>query len=390
MLIEVALVSEQTLANLIPALHERPDRVLLVTSAEMARRGSDARQSQLLREHGLTSEIVSGAPDADLARIHEFALELLGRIKDRYPQAEIVLNATGGNKLMMLGFVEVFRGDARVVYADTQHRRIETLPAPRAAADPARPMRDVLDVPAYLRAQGFAYAGARSDDVHELASVHERKAAAVHLGDKASRLGTFISALNALAAKALDRAGEQLQEPRQRFRHASSKEWRDALTVLNRCAVLKWSGAEDIEFSDVDSARFCGGGWLEEYVWHVVRDANPYSARWSVRGAWEGGRAAENEFDILAVHGNQLLFIECKTLRHGAEQTKDADILYKLDSLGRNARGLFGASWLVAAREPTPQMSDRAREQRIRILGPAELPRLRKHVSAWMGEPRAG
>lgn len=358
MLIEVAMVSEQTLANLIPALHERPDRVLLVTSAEMARRGLDTRQSQLLRQHRIDAEIVPDAPDADLARIHEFALELLGRIKDRYPEAAIVLNATGGNKLMMLGLVEVFRGDARVVYADTQHRRIETLPAPRAAAESerARPMRDVLDVPAYLRAQGFAYAGARSEDKHELATVvNQRKAAAKHLGGKAARLGSFVSALNALAAGALDPKGEGLRAPRQRFNRVSSDEWRDALAVLNRCAVLKWSGAEDIEFADADGARFCGGGWLEEYVWHIVRDAKPFDARWSVRGAWEGGRAAENEFDILAVHGNQLLFIECKTLRHGAEQTKDADILYKLDSLGRNARGLFGASWLVAAREPTPQ-----------------------------------
>jgi hypothetical protein len=58
--------------------------------------------------------------------------------------------------------------------------------------------------------------------------------------------------------------------------------------------------------------------------------------------------------------------------------------LYKLDSLGRLARGLFGVTWLVTAREPTGAMAERAREQRIRIVGPAELPRLREHVLAWM------
>lgn len=134
MLIEVALVSEQTLANLLPALHERPDRTVLVASAEMARRGLDVRQRRLLKRFGIEAEIVGGAPDAELARIHEFALDLLARIETAHPGAAIVFNATGGNKLMMLGFVEVFRADARVIYADTQHGRCSRTVAAASAS----------------------------------------------------------------------------------------------------------------------------------------------------------------------------------------------------------------------------------------------------------------
>jgi hypothetical protein len=104
-----------------------------------------------------------------------------------------------------------------------------------------------------------------------------------------------------------------------------------------------------------------------------------------VRGRWEGG--AENEFDVLAVHGNRMLFVECKTLRLGADEARDAELLYKLDSLGRLARGLFGVTWLVSAREPTAAMTERAREQRIRIIEAAQLPRLRQHVLDWMASP---
>ncbi len=386
MLIEVSLVSEQTLANLLPALHERPDRAVLVASTEMARRGLDVRQRQLLASFGIAAEIAAGAPDADLARIHDFAFELLGRLQAAHPGAALVLNATGGNKLMMLGFVEVFRADARVIYADTQHGRIEAL----GAGGAAQPMRNVLDVPAYLRAQGFVYRGARSDRADELQSVRDRKSGAKHLGRNTARLGGFVGALNRLAAQALDARSEQLVAPRQAFEAVRSADWRDALTALNRCGALKWFGADDVEFAGADGARFCGGGWLEEYVWHVVRDAAPFDARWSVRGAWEGAAGAENEFDVLAAHGNRMLFIECKTLRLGAAEARDADVLYKLDSLGRVARGLFGVTWLVTAREPTPQMADRAREQRIRILGPGDLPRLREHVLDWKGSAGPG
>lgn len=381
MLIEVALVSEQTLANLLPALHERPDRVWLVASAEMARRGLDVRQRRLLGHFGIAAEIVPGAPDADLARIHEFALELLGRLQAEHPGATLVLNATGGNKLMMLGFVEVFRADARIVYADTQHGRIETLAAGGGARE-AVPMRDVLDVPGYLRAQGFAYSGARSDRAGELRAIAARKPAAKHLGAHAAALGGFLGALNQLAKQALDARGEQLLAPGQAFGSVHGADWRAALTVLNRCGALKWFGAEDIEFPDAEAARFCGGGWLEEYVWHVVRDARPFDARWSVRGRWEGG--AENEFDVLAAHGNRMLFMECKTLRLGTDEGRDADLIYKVDSLGQKARGLFGVTWLVSARPPAQPMIDRAGEQRIRIVGPAELPRLRERVVDWM------
>jgi hypothetical protein len=381
MLIEIALVSEQPLANLLPALHERPDRVLLAASAEMARRGLDVRQRRLLAQFGIDAQIVPGAPDADLARIHEFALDLLGKLQAEHPGAALVLNATGGNKLMMLGFVEVFRADARVVYADTQHGRIETLAAGGGARE-AAPMRDLLDVPGYLRAQGFACSGARSDRAAELQAAAGRKPAAKHLGAHAEPLGGFLGALNRLVAKALDARGEQLVAPSHAFDSVRSADWREALAVLNRCGALKWFGAEDIEFTDAEAARFCGGGWLEEYVWHVVRDARPFDARWSVRGAWEGG--AENEFDVLAAHGNRMLFIECKTLRLGADESRDAELLYKLDSLGRLARGLFGATWLVTARGPTPAMAERAREQRIRLVGPAELPRVRDRVLDWM------
>lgn len=382
-LIEIALVSEQTLANLLPALHApRPDRVILVASAEMAQRGLHVRQQRLLQSFGIAAEVVTGAPDADMTAIHAFAGDLLARLRREQPSARLVLNATGGNKLMMLGFVEAFRGRARIVYADTQHQRIETV-AVGGVAEPPQPMSDVLDVPGYLLAQGFEFESARSDRDDALLALARRKSAALHLGRCALHLRSFIGRLNILAANALDKRGENLVAAAQRFERLASRDWREALSQLNGCGVLKWFGAEGIEFADADSARFCGGGWLEEYAWHSVIDAGPFDARWGAQGHWEGG--ARNEFDILAVHRNRLLFIECKTTNFGASAERDDQRLYKIESLGRNARGLFGATWFVSAREPTEPMRIRARDYRVRIVGPDELPRLHELVMDWMG-----
>lgn len=92
-----------------------------------------------------------------------------------------------------------------------------------------------------------------------------------------------------------------------------------------------------------------------------------------------------NEFDVLACHCNELLVIECKTLRY--QEENESPVAYKIDSLGQQVRGLFGETWLLSAREPTPNLLERARLARIRIIAPAELPGLSSAVRDWMRRP---
>ena len=394
MKIHIAIVSDQILANLIPALMDRPDKVVLVATTDMAAKRLDRRLADALARAGLATEIVCNAPDVRLAEIHEFAYELLGRLQQENPGASIELNATGGTKPMMLGFVDIFRGDAaRILYTDTRHRRIEYFPAPRQPAIPPTPMADVLNVIDYLRAQGFLYRDACSDSPEWRKSAAARKESAKLMGKHAADpdMQNFIGAINSMADKSLDNNGENLIAPIQSLGQKTPWGiWKDMLGKFSKAGLIKWFGDTNIEFPDIEAAHFLRGGWLEEYAWHIVKDAQVSDARMSVTGSWENGREANNEFDVLATHGNQLLFVECKTLRHGRDGSseKDSDILYKLDSLGRDARGLFGSSWLLSARQPTTEMLDRANGQGIRILGPDELPDLRKVVQQWMATPQ--
>jgi hypothetical protein len=131
---------------------------------------------------------------------------------------------------------------------------------------------------------------------------------------------------------------------------------------------LDWTpGSEYLRFTDLDAAHFARGGWLEEYAYHVVHDAGVHDARLGVTGVWDDAQAMANEFDVLACHGNET----------------DNAIAYKLDSLGEDARGLFGRTWLLSARAPTDTLIARARRARIRLIGPAELQDLRALVRAW-------
>jgi len=332
--------------------------------------------------------VAGKAPDSSMKDIHEFALQLAGDIEATYPEADVVLNATGGTKLMALGFVEVFRGIARrIIYTDTAHRRIEILPDSRGAVSDPVPMQDVLDVPRYLAAQGFSFGHALSDDTDWRERAASRKAACKFLGRNAAQNQTFIGALNALANQALSDDGKKLVAPKQLFKEVPRGRWADALRQLVSAKLLHWQeGMREIELIDVESTRFLNGGWLEEYAWHIVKDEGVLDVRLSVEGYWEGTERSKNEFDVLATDSNQLLFLECKTLRHHEDTAKynDNDIAYKLDSLGQDARGLFGETWLLSAREPSPVLHERARQARIRLIGPNELPKLREAVHTWI------
>lgn len=386
MKIHICLVSEQILANLIPALMERPDKVVLVVSSSMAARKLDQRLKSLLRAESIIVEVHGQAPDTGMAAIHEFALELAGQLESSHQDADIVLNATGGTKLMALGFVEVFRGIARrIIYTDTAHGQIESLPDTRGGIAAPQPMSDVLDVPRYLAAQGLSCRCSASDDAERLARIVERKAATKHLARHAAELDQFIGALNRLADLAFNKS-DRLQSPRQAFDYAPHPRspWAKALAELVKAGLLGWNeGETEIVFIDEERTQYLRGGWLEEYAFHVLRDERVFDVRLGVEVGSGGGSQSRNEFDVLAAHGNRLLFIECKTLRFNPDQN-DNELAYKLDSLGKAARGLFGETWLLSARPPTPQLIERLRDARIRLMGPDELPRLREAVQGWM------
>lgn len=382
--IHVCLVSDQVLANLIPVLMERPDKVVLACSADMARKKLDKRLKKLLECESIAVEIHSDAPDAGLTQIQEFALELAGKLEAEHPDANLVLNATGGTKLMALGFVEVFRGIAQqIIYTDTAHRRIEALPDTKGHAGTPLPMNNVLDVAQYLAAQGINSGRAISDDPGWRARAAYRKAAAKYLGRNAEKLDSFIGNLNRLANDAFNKT-DRLLGPRQNFGSPPRGVWVEALRLLADAGLLGWnSGDSEIVFIDEERTQFLRGGWLEEFAWHTLADEKVFDARLGVEVSGDGTSDTKNEFDVLATHANQLLFIECKTLRFNPNEN-DNELAYKLDSLGKAARGLFGETWLLSARAPTPMLLERLRGARIRLIGPVELPGLREIVQRWM------
>ena len=323
-----------------------------------------------------------------MRQIYAYAKKISNTVIDQYADAEIILNATGGTKPMSLGFVEMFRGIAtKIIYTDTRHRRIETLPNAALDADntvnsiDSEAMRNVLDIPKYLAAQGLSYSRATSDSGPYLDRMQSRKAASKYFGRNAESLGAFFSKMNWLVNAALSPSGE-LISPQQSLA-IESRSWRDAIKQLVDAECIDQDEQNStIYFRNTEAAQFIRGGWLEEYAFHILRDEKLFDTRLSVTVT---GEHIKNEFDVLACHGNQLLFIECKTLRFNENQN-DNELVYKLSDLSEEARGLFGETWLLSAQPPTAILEERAQKARIKLLGPADLANLRQLAQQWMNQ----
>lgn len=380
--IHLCLVSDQLLANYIPILMAAPDQVHLISSEHVVKKGLTARFERLLKQRGFAVTLHNGIPDATMSAIRAYAETLWNTINSQVPNAQITLNITGGNKLMVLGMWEVFNNAVeRVIYTDTFHHCIENLHDQSKES-----LRSVLDIEQYLQAHGVKYLSAASENASWLEQVLARKATTKYLAEQALALDSFIGAINFLCQQALLKENNELvlAYPVQLLSTHPGRIWCEALLKLQNTHLLNWDGDKEITFIDVERTRYLGGIWLEEYVYLVARDAAPEHVACSVKINWDTSRQATNELDVILVHRNRMLVIECKTLRFGNNEQKDSDIVYKISDLGDELRGLFGKTWLVSAREPNDMAKERAKSRALHIIASSGLKDLRQEILQWM------
>ena len=391
MKLHIVIASGQSFPNLIPVLMERPDVVHIVTSAQMGRSNQDTHLINLYKNYNIPAFSHPNAPEADLLKVHAYAQDLNEKIKTKHPDCEITFNATGGTKVLVLGFVDVFRKHGhRIIYTDTFNGMIEVLFDANAVqsslqtSSPSIEIPELFDIPSHLAAQKLNYVSAKSDLSDYCDRMLGRREAAEHLAKNAHQLDNFLGFMNARASKSIETG--VLSEPTHTFK-VNNHAWQQAIDALAAAGCLAYNASnEQITFLDYEHTQFICGGWLEEYVFNVAKALLPSDCRLSVVITAEGKPHVKNECDVLICHHNQALFIECKTKNFMAKSSagNDNDLSYKLSSVGGATSGLMGQIWLVSARPPTTVLKDRMRERNIKLIGPKDLTTLDKFLMNWI------
>ena len=385
--IHLCIVTGQPLANLIPLLQEQPEYIVLLVSARMT---SEAKRfSKTLHQAGWAAEqleCIDNLPEAGYQELRLFAMEIEERLRLAYPQAHLHFNATGGNKLMVLAFFEAFSaGNQHIYYTDTRHHRIEHLhPASHPEA-----MQSVLDLELALKAEGKTLRQRldAKEDWRERAS--QRKPLSRLLGEHCEELGDLIQHFNR-------QLGSNPQHTRLVLPYPPRGLWQKALQWAEQYNLLQTEANDPCHFQlcTEEARRYLTGGWLEEFVWHAAHDKGAEEVAISLEFTDDSASKADlrNEIDAAILHRNRLLLIECKSGRLGNDDQRDADIIYKLDSLATQAGGAFGERLLVSAQ---PLQHDthkgrkvdtraRAGSHAIHTCEASQLKELRNWLHSWL------
>lgn len=439
--VTVMLVSGEIMPNYLGYLHAPTPWVLLAASPEMGQRANELKK--LLNDAPRRPVEIVRIPieSTDYAALNVKTRRLLDNLLESGHE-QIVINATGGTKLMSMALTHAGQQAARngdpvdVVYVDTAAGRIEHLtPDTR----PLQPMHAVLDVRAAVLASGKPDAGCASAspvfrkwmrrtplhryllrDQDRLKGFNALVAQMEELqrGKKKSAQGVWYIAQDVDQAK-LGRfsvlRGDKLlakkNEPvKQEIKLAAEKnigdllgEWGESLTeagVLRTRPQPSDAGVE-LQFTAPCEIGYLLGSWLEAHVASLIEAADPDD--WSCGVQVGNERGKNNELDALVVSGNRTLLIEVKAANlsrisdkgGGEKNTKAQDAVYKLDSVGHALGRYFSGNWLVTARALDDDDQKRAEDKRIRVFaaqssdaGEEPLRDFARALKEWIGAGR--
>ncbi|MFH0784215.1 MAG: DUF1887 family CARF protein [Pseudomonadota bacterium] len=370
----VCLISEQPIPNLVPLLLEKPAKAVFLVSPQMEAQAD--RLQKIIQPAGITVKRQSIASAYNFRAVQQACEEVIQRAENEAP---LTLNVTGGTKIAALAAFQAFYfNNHRIIYLDTEgNKLLQLAPGPEETAL----VGNIIRFRDYLAAYGMTplswndtVQSSQRPGLHELAELL--------IGDE-----QLLSSLNS----AIDRNGNNPSYLNLSLNDLGAKAEKLAACLME-CGVASPAQSGILNISSREKIFFCNGGWLEEYVYWVVKSLGikGLDLAMNVKVQWDGQgrRQTENEFDILFTHENRLHMLSCKAAnpsRKTSTGTKAVEALNELDTLSDRAGGLFGRPLLVSARRLADFDRERAKKMKIGLIDGADVLALKKNIRRWLG-----
>ncbi len=374
MKIHLCLVSAQAAANLLPALdkHHRPDAVVLITTASMQSQADNL--AAVFRENGLQVSAIKLENEHDFEHMEE---TLMG-FATEHEDDEILLNLTGGTKLMALAAQSVAdEAQWQKFYVDADTDQITLLG--RKSRSTSQALSEQLRLRHYLRGYGFDLSG-KSEPFNPN---HQQQSLMSTLVLQIGSLESPLAQLNWLAQQAEDqRKLDVTMAPTQQ----DSRSLEALLRQFSDAGMLVVSGAT-IRFPNQAALRFVKGGWLEQHVFQQVASV---SGELHIRDKAANlevtdSAGVKNEMDVAFMARNRLFVLECKTARMDKpEAPKANDTLFKLAENCRRIGGIATKGMLVSYRKLRDSETKLARALHIEVVAGQDISRLPEKLKSWV------
>lgn len=377
----VCLVSSQPVPNLTPILDKNlaPKRVILLVSPDMKQRAKWLAEAIRVRHSAVKVEQHHIDDPWSLEGIETNIQDLLERESQEVEEQSIVLNATGGTKLMSIAAYEAFRAwELPVFYVHPERDQVMWL-EPKEWSD--HDLDDRVKLKDFLLAHGACLESEPLNSVPDARRLELAGEILQGIDDYADALGS----LNYFVSTA-----------ERSLRSEPLKDDRGALArLIDQFVELDVVGRDKgrLVFASEDDRFFVNGGWIEAYVFDAVRKIRnagddtiqdiAYNLNIVRR---QHGQPIHNELDVAFLRNNRFHLIECKTKRFRGETAKEegADALYKLDTLRDLMGGLQGRAMLLSFHKLPDHDRRRAYDLGITVCAGRELHHLSEKLKEFM------
>lgn len=393
----LVISSAQTMPNVLPILAQAslPKKLFVVVSEHPKAKNAAQVLAHLAALIELPVCFFKHAPNAPLASVQEYAETQIALIRCEFPTARIVLNATGGTKIMSAGFTRALGAVAEVIYCDTDNDCIEYFSPQGRPSLPLPP--DLTDLRTYLLAKGLVITARLSDTPGWMEGVRARKELTRFLvtrlsGKHAQECEKDIGYLNKLAYQALPQKSVKGRAA-QKWTPVQDYKQSNVLTKrIEDVGIWRILPNKQIEFTDEAAASYLCGGWLEEYAALTMEQLKVNPKHWGVgvkirphdpNANADTKQNDLNELDLAVVWRNRLLVVECKTGGQ-VQEVKSQDILNKLESIRSYAGGYFAQIWLLTVKFAEVKAQERAKEYHIKLYEREALALLPQLIARWM------
>jgi len=332
----ICLVSKQSMANVIPALEIKPDKVILLSTAE-------EKNTALNIQNALAKNNINTDIHKDL--ISPYKLDKIQKAINKIIAAdnsEFILNVTGGTKIMAITAFEIFKeNNLKVIYYDPDHHQIMKL-FPGYSDEKVKLTIKIED---YLLAYGYKI----TEDLTNSGRAESKQKLFNAFNE--TRFHEFIYFLDFI------KKNFQLNEPKifkTIFDFRFTKNY-DAITITD----LK--SKQNVKYG---LPEFKIGDWLEDFVYLKLKNKGYDDIKYGVK--IKNGKVS-NEIDVIASKNCRLCLFSCKS---GKSDQYD---IVQLEILRNLAGGIFGKAFLITTDISRNLITDRANALKIPILNEKDI-----------------
>jgi len=372
----VSLISEQTVPNVIVAEHFMPDVYWFLSTKRMEDEGKRRciENTLILKKHNLTIEntLIKIVDQDSLGDCIEKIEEMINTVNQ---ESSYIINITGGNKIMAIAALEVFRdiGEKVIIGYVPLSKNDFIQIYPRKKPLRVYEISARLSVEEYLSCYGFEIKN-KGQIQSNISNAIKREFLSRWLLDNYEELKGMLGFLYKNIGNKRNETQVEILSEFNRKLSGVEKEFLKKLGFTFENKVIK-------KILTRDEIIYLTGGWFEEYafgeIYKMLQKGFINDVKIGIQVSSISG--TPNELDIAFMKNNIFYHIECKTL--GEEQFIIRDEVYKKGAI-LHQLGKSGNAFICTTHNSIkPSLLKRARDYNVIILNLDDVRNLSEEIS---------